>query len=117
MDNEITNKIIGYFLLAIGISIILFSAYKIYLTFTGTSLPPNIFNFEPITISLPDSSKQLGNLKQEILSKDAINKPLDYGFYLMLMGFLSSTGFRVASLGIQLVRTIKVNVREQKQIL
>lgn len=115
MESESSNKIVGYTLLAFGLIIILFSGFKVYRVFTGAENPYQIFSLAGISVDLGKAIGQTGDAKltQELLNSDALNKPLNYAFYIMLMGFVSSIGFKIASLGVQLARTLKVSVKEK----
>lgn len=115
MDSESSNKIVGYTLLALGLIIIIFSGFKVYRVFTGAENPYQIFSLSGISVDLGKAIGQTSdaNLTQELLNSDVLNKPLNYAFYIMLMGFISSVGFKIASLGVQLARTLKVTLKEK----
>ncbi|KKQ26318.1 MAG: hypothetical protein US62_C0049G0002 [Candidatus Woesebacteria bacterium GW2011_GWA1_37_8] len=115
MDSENSNKLFGYLLLVVGLLVIVFCAFKVYRVFTGQEMPFNLFTLSSVSVDLGKVVGQptSADLKQELFGADLINKPLNYGFYLMLMGFIASVGFKIASLGVQLARTIKVNVKEK----
>lgn len=117
MDKGITEKVIGYLLLAIGVIIIIFALVSVYRVFTNQSEPVNLFNFETISIdlgkalNLPVPPDQ--DLSQELFDKDMINRPMNIFAQLLLMGFVSTIGFKLASLGVMLLRPIKVKLREE----
>ena len=50
-----------------------------------------------------------------LVSSSLINQPLNLIANLLLMGFIASAGFKIAHLGVMLVRTIKVKVKEEKK--
>jgi hypothetical protein len=117
-----TEKVIGYLLLTLGLLIIAVSTLTIYQVFVNKKAPIQIFNFGGVSIS---ASQLVGqnlpsaqNPKIEIISKDMLNGPLNLTAELFLMGFLVNVGFRIASLGTQLVRPIKVqNLEIGKKII
>ena len=115
MDSENSNKIFGYSLLIVGLLVIIFCAFKVYKVFTGAELPFNLFTLSSVSVDLGKVVGQPTNagLTQELFSAELINKPLNYGFYLMLFGFIASTGFKIATLGVQLARTLNVSVKEK----
>lgn len=116
---ESSNKILGYTLLFAGLIIIGFAAFSVYQVFNAQLKPYALFSFPPISMDLstlvPGAPKN--SLKQELISSDLLNKPLNIVMHLALMGFIAGTGFKVANLGIMLARTIRVNVKEEKSVL
>jgi hypothetical protein len=106
------EKILGFLLLIIGVSTIIFSTYNIYQVFTKQAQPIQYFtsqntplDFSSLTASLPstvDTSK--------LISTPAINDGFNLTLHLFLMGIISSAGYKLASLGVQLVRAIEVKL-------
>jgi hypothetical protein len=125
-----TEKIAGYALVAVGITIMFFSAFSVYQVFTAKERPVNLFHFEGISLNLASllgsgeglSSEQKAALErqkaqikpQEIVSADLINESSNIAAHMFLMGFIASIGYKIASLGIQFLRPIVVNMRESK---
>jgi len=110
-----TNKIIGYVLLLFGLAMIFYPVFNMYQVFKGKALPYHLFSFKPIAMDLSkfvEGAPQNANLTQELVSSDLLNKPLDLVAHVVLMGFIVAAGFRVASLGVMMVRTIKVKLKE-----
>lgn len=124
------EKIIGYILLVFGITIILYSATNTYLVFTKQQPPISLFNFSGISMDLSKFIPNIGTpiedsqvLKQtkisnsgkaEFISADMINQSSNIFAHLMLMGFLATIGFRLASLGISLIRPIVVHLKAKE---
>lgn len=117
-----SEKILGYILIAIGLVIILYSAFSVFSVFTAKSAPFELFKLAGISLDFgslvgeslpPETRGQIGepNLKSELVDSDFINTPLNIFAHLMLMGFLASIGFKIASLGVMMVRPIKVKLR------
>lgn len=129
-----SEKVIGYLLLTAGIIFIVFSTYSVYSVFakkakpidlfsyTGISIDPNQFIPQmsiPSQITLPDGTIQeletpsVKNQAQktEIISGDMLNDYSNIVAHLMLMGFLATIGFKLASLGISLIRPIVVRLK------
>jgi len=52
---------------------------------------------------------------QELISSDLLNESSNLAAHLFLMGFMASIGYKIGSLGIQMLRPIVVKVREAKQ--
>ena len=112
-----SEKIVGYILLSLGVFAILFSVFNVYQVFTKKAQPIDLFSFESVSLDLSKLAEQApenADLKQELLSSDKLNKPLNIAAHLFFMGFVASTGFKVAILGVQLLRPIKVELRESK---
>ncbi len=126
-----SEKIIGYALLCIGIIIIGFAAFSAYEVFTKKAEPVQLFTMQgisidasklmPVPANLPPEAQQL--LKQqpsqkiEIASADLINQPLNLYAHLFLMGFIATIGFKIASLGTMLVRPIVVKLKAKEEIV
>ncbi len=117
------ERLVGYLLLILGLLIIGFAALSVYNVFNGTWESVDVFSFTGISINTADLvgqdltasqraqlNSQMGSM--EVISQDLLNDPLNLAAHLFLMGFVVSVGFRIASLGTQLVRPIKVNLRE-----
>lgn len=100
------EKIVGYILLTIGIAMIFFSVYQMVNVFTGASPPPNLFNFSDIYLPTPEQAE-----KTLIISGQELNKLTAMGFWYMLMFFIMWSGGKIASLGVNLIREIKVEVK------
>lgn len=114
-----TEKILGYALLTIGILIILFSAYSAYRVFTKQQEPIQLFNFNAISLDIgkliAPTLTSSPDLSQELVSPEMINGPLNLSAHLLLMGFISSIGFKIASLGVMLIRPIVVKLKEKSE--
>lgn len=119
------NTILGSGLLLAGVALLAFALVSIYLVFTKSSKIPYFFELPGISIDLSnvvgsdipqDQVAQLRgtkNLKTDLVSADTINLPLNFIAYMLFMGFFANIGFKTASLGVQFLRPIKVNLREE----
>jgi len=122
------EKIVGYILLSVGLLVIAASTLNVYQVFSKQIEPVQIFSFPSVSLDLgsaisgqlPEDERapmqaQMGNsAKQEIIPSAVLNDSSNLAAHLFLMGFIVSVGYRVASLGTQLVRTIVVPVRGVK---
>lgn len=121
---NMSEKIIGYFLLFTGILIILFSALSVYNVFTKKSKPVDLFNLAGISIDIgklqgreltPFQEEQLkksgGSTEAELVAPEIINQPLNLIFHLLLMGFMANIGLKLASVGSMFLRPIKVSLK------
>lgn len=120
-----SERVVGYLLLAVGILVIIISAISVILVFTGRTEPVQIFNFEGIGLNASDlvggdlPAEQAAAIRQmtegqqmELISPDIINDTSNLFAHLFLMGFISTVGFKLASLGTMMVRPIVVKVQE-----
>jgi hypothetical protein len=110
----VDHKIIGILLLVFGIVLIGFATFNIYQVFTGQAQSINLFSSNGISLDLKQlvpSGDSIANSRLELLSADSLNKTFNLSFHLLLMGFVSSAGFKLASLGNQLLRPIEVHLK------
>ncbi|HLB61043.1 MAG TPA: hypothetical protein VJL83_05565 [Patescibacteria group bacterium] len=134
---HINERVLGYLLMGFGVGIMLFTAVSMYRVFTGKTPPVQLFNLPAITLDLsaatpqvdtstlppelqeffPQPPKETTNKPAEILSADIINFSSNIFAHIMLMGFIASIGFRLASLGAMLVRPVVVKLRGIEETL
>ncbi len=132
-----SEKIIGYLLLISGIVIIAFAAINVYWVFTGVTRPVNLFKFDGISIdtkaisNTPNidtsnlSAQQaeiIGQIfkedpdkptKIEIIPADIINQTANVFAQIILMGFIASIGYKIAGLGVLMLRPIVVKLKQK----
>ena|SRR3990167_6125324 len=114
-----SEKMIGYVLLILGIFVIIFSAVNITLVFTKQIQPVQLFSgagisLDPATLlgnSLPAGVATKTGAKQEIISGEFLNQTSNIFAHVFLMGFMASIGYKLSSLGVQLVRPIVIKVK------
>ena len=94
------GRIVGYVLLAVGVAVIFFAVFEMILVFTGSNGPPKLFNFQDISVN--------GTL---VVSGQNINKASGLLVWFVLMAFVMWGGGKVASLGVNLLREIKVEIK------
>ena len=112
-----TNKIVGYLLLLLGLVMIIYPVFNVYQVFKGQMLPYNLFFFKPISIDLSkvvQGAPNNVNLSREIISSDLLDKRMNLVAHIVLMSFIVSAGFKIASIGVMLARSIKVKIKEEK---
>ena len=119
-----TEKIVGYTLLAIGLIVLGFSGLNMIDLVVGRVRPIEFFHFQPVKVdlegmlrgSLPPEVAGLvaGKPTQptELLSADLLNQPTNFVVHLSIMGILAGIGQKVASLGVMMLRPIKVNLKQ-----
>lgn len=100
-----SEKSIGYILLALGIVLILFALLRMFLVFTGKMPPIDLFDSPAISLPLPNGASQ------ELVSADYLNLSSNLFIELLLMGFVASVGQKLASTGTSLLRPITVKLK------
>lgn len=116
------EKIIGYILLFVGIVVIVLSAFNMYQVFTHTAKPVQFFSKDNATLDLnslinsmtPNTGNSaLKNLPAaNIVNESAMNEGLNLTLHIVLLGFISGAGYKLASLGVMLLRSIQVKLLE-----
>ncbi|OGM21539.1 hypothetical protein A2714_00275 [Candidatus Woesebacteria bacterium RIFCSPHIGHO2_01_FULL_38_9] len=116
------EKVLGYILIALGVIVMLLATFSVYQVFTNKSQPVNIFNLPGISIDMSDlvgsdlspeeiaQLREQKSLKTDLISPEIINKPLNLIAHILFMGFILNVGFKVAALGVGLVRPINVKL-------
>lgn len=121
-----SEKVIGYILLTLGVVVILLTALDAYLVFTKRKQPIQLFNFAGISIDPSAYAPQIevpagmesyvkppkSGQKMEIIPGNVLNLSSNLFAHIMLLGFIASIGGRLASIGTQLLRPIEVKLRE-----
>lgn len=113
---SMNEKIIGYALLAIGLVIITFAGVNVYQVFTHRILPVQLFSFQGISLDagqlFDPGTKQQASL--QLISPEMINQTSNVFAHLFLMGFVASIGFKIANLGVGLLRPLEVKLRTKE---
>lgn len=127
-----TEKITGYILLVIGLFIITYTLVNIYGLVSGANEPFQIFSFDSISldlnqisqgeIQLPPELEEAGVTiekpntpsLQEIFPSAILNQSSNYFIHIIILGFVASVGYKIAHLGVQLIRPIIVKTSERK---
>jgi hypothetical protein len=121
--NQTSDRAVGYVLFALGILLIIYSAFNVYQVFTRGFEPVSLFDFQSIGIDassligsdLPPEQRELlkqsgGSSNLEIIPAQMINQTSNVFAHIILMGFLASVGYKIASLGIMMLRPIVVKL-------
>ena len=103
------EKILGYILLGVGLIIIFVCGYNAYTVFTGQSAPPEVFKMESVSFNVDNNAGAASRL--ELISGGNASKLINMALWYILMFFLVQVGGKVSSLGIQMVKEIKVIVK------
>jgi len=103
------EKAVGYALLAVGVSMIFVSVYLMFGVFTGASIPPLLFRFSDISFPVQGGTQTI-----KIISGEDMNRMVAMGFWYILMFFVMWSGGKVASLGVSLIKEIKVEAKSRE---
>lgn len=108
----------GFGLISTGLLVMVACVIIVIMTFTGNLSPIALFNIPAPSIntssfmpSIPGLPKATGTDIQMIPTKP-FNDMLNLGIEFMLMSFIMSFGFKLADLGVKLVRPIKIVAKE-----
>lgn len=104
------DKVAGYILLAVGLGMMLSAAFLLFNVVTGASDPPRLFEFSDVSIPIPQPEG--GSETVEILSGQEMSRMAAMGFWYLLMFFIVLVGGRIASLGVNLIREIRVEIKQ-----
>jgi hypothetical protein len=139
--NLMSEKVIGYILLIAGVAIICLVAFNIYQIFNLKAKPVNLFHFNSLSIDSsqlvpsqpevnteglsPEQGQVLENLfktqspkessKIEVIPADVLNQTTNLFAHLFLLGFIASAGYRIASIGVLMLRPIVVKLKEKQE--
>ncbi|MFA9288940.1 MAG: hypothetical protein ACEQSA_03610 [Weeksellaceae bacterium] len=125
------EKRTGYIMLGIGILIMIFAAIQIVLVFTGKAVTMPLFEasqensgfdldglLQQIQQTSPYQVPTAGTAPQttptvSLMDTNSINKALNLMVYYFIMQFLLGLGYKLASLGVQLIRPIEVVMKNR----
>jgi len=94
------GRIVGYVLLTIGVIVIFFAIFEMIFVSTGSNAAPKLFSFSDISMN--------GTL---LISGKNVNTASNNLAWFILMAFIMWGGGKVASLGVNLLREIKVEIK------
>jgi len=104
-----TNKIIGYIMLAVGALLIIIPLWHTANIFTGKTSPAQVFmrpealKINP-NVSALDIQGQIQNALIRVLPIDFINNTLNLACWLVLMWILIYGGGKIADIGVKLIK-------------
>ena len=112
------SKVSGWFLLVLGLGIILWTLYSSYNIFTGKTLAPEVFKIEekaeiPVPTEAPETPQaQMEQMLQEriqehleeMLPANVVPRFLNLASWSIFVGMMIFGGAQLASLGIKLIK-------------
>lgn len=119
------EKITGYILILLGLVIVCVAGWNGLMVFTGKAEPIRIFISSQTPINTPQipqssepSNEVLASLQPMLSSLVGqtmgpnMEKPINITIHFLILGFFVTIGFRVASIGAMLVRSITYKIKE-----
>lgn len=100
------EKLIGYILLTLGVILLLFSIVQMLNVYSGNSPPPKLINLSDITLPVQQGTSIT------LIEGAQLSQLPNLLFWFVLMFFVMYTGGKIASLGVNMVKDIKVEVKE-----
>lgn len=100
------EKTVGYVLLAIGVVFLIFSIVEMLMVYSGNSPPPNLISLGDVTMPGQDGSNVT------LIQGNQLSQLPNLFFWFILMFFVLFAGGKIASLGVNMVKDIKVEVKE-----
>lgn len=101
-----------------GVAGMLLAAASVFMVFTQRAKPVQLFNMSSFSLDLSQLSgysypgdSQPASSSVELFSASDMNNIANLSIHFILMGFLVSVGYKIASLGIQMLRPIEVQLR------
>lgn len=110
-----SEKIIGYIFLVLGVFIVLYSGINVYQVYTRKIPAISLFHFEPVFIEMPVEGSSEG-VKIEILSERELNETSNIIAHTILMGFIGGVGYKISKIGVYLLRPIVVKLKEREEV-
>lgn len=113
-----SEKLIGYILLSVGILLMIGPTVSVLLVFTHAIAPIQLFSFSGISLDMGQimsanlpAGMTLPAMQTEIIPASMLNESANIFAHVFLMGFILNLGYKLASLGIALLRPIQVTQR------
>jgi hypothetical protein len=110
MEKLKKDKLVGYALLIVGLIIIFLAIIWAYGVFTSGSSRLSIFRWDNQNIKITSSDNEPPQYLN--IPGDQISNTVNIALWLALMFFLVWAGAQVANLGVKIIRSIKVEIKE-----
>ena len=110
MEKLKNDKIVGYVLLIVGLIVIFLGIIWAYSAFTSGSSRLSIFHWDSQKIKITSSDNEPPQYLD--IPGDQISKTINIMLWLALMFFLVWAGAQIANLGVKIIRSIKVEIKE-----
>lgn len=129
---NLSERLVGYILLTLGIIIMFFAAIQIIAVFTGNAKPIKMFSMDSKMPTQQQSNQTLEDLiaqlqqnpqtslntaslpTPQLIDPKIINDILNLTVYYVIMQFILGLGFKLSNLGVQLLRPIVIQTKDKK---
>ncbi len=112
-----SEKITGYVLLVLGVGVIVLALLNGYGLFSKTLTPVKFFELQSIGFDLSQVAPVAKTAsQQELISGADLSNTTNFFLHLILLGFFINVGAKLGSLGVQLLRPIKIEIKDSKVI-
>lgn len=101
-----SEKIIGYTLLAFGVLIILVSGIKIYNVLVQKAVPTHFISYQKILGPEEVKSNEPNIAEAFGIDPASVDYLINLSIYLLLFGFIAKVGWHLGSLGVMLLRPV-----------
>lgn len=118
------EKVAGYVLLVTGVVVMLVAGLSVYMVFTKRAEPVQLFTGAGISLDLSSLGGNLNALNNagvnnpksqtkpaDIIPAALLNDTSNLFAHVFLMSFLASIGFKLATLGVQMLRPIVIKLK------
>jgi hypothetical protein len=105
------EKIIGYALLILGMILLIFSIYEMINVYYGNASAPKLFELQDISLPLGQNGTDVSLIQGAQISQLA-----NLFFWFILMGFILFAGGKIASLGVNMIKDIQVQIKESMSV-
>ncbi len=103
-------RITGYTLLSLGLLLITVVSVNLYQVFTRQIPPLQFFTLPSISFQVPG---QVAAPAIQLLSGQALSDMANLSVHLIFASFLVGVGYKISSLGVQLIRPIEVKLNSK----
>lgn len=110
MDKLKNDKLVGYVLLIVGLIVVFLAIVWAYGAFTSGSSRLSIFHWDNQKIKITSSDNEPPQYLE--IPGDQISRTINILLWLTLMFFLVWAGAQIAGLGVKIIRSIKVEIKE-----
>ena len=100
------EKTFGYILLTVGVVFLIFSIVEMLMVYSGNSPPPNLISLGDVTMPADNGASVT------LIQGNQLSQLPNLFFWFLLMFFVLFAGGKIASLGVNMIKDIKVEVKE-----
>lgn len=124
-DNFMDTKTTGWVFLGIGVFIMTFSVILVILAFTNV-IHPTYFGDSTLSVNKPPAVNEINSLNPnqansaalmpslDAISPEALGNVLNLSTHFFLMTFIGGFGYKLAMIGVNLIRPIVVKASEKR---